>query len=235
MVIDARREPEPIPEGVEEIASEVVDAAVAVHRNLGPGLFENLYQQALTLEFERRGLEVSSEVPVRASYLGVELERWYRLDLLVEEAVIIEIKAVEKVNRAHEAQILTYLSLADCRLGFLLNFHAPLMKDGIHRRVLSPFVYLRGASCASWFGVPTQLHRPRRHSCLTSPFVDCIVPASWSASPRHVPSAFIAASTTWCRSAPRRTRTCSVLDDSNAIVRATWCQRSLNAASSPPS
>lgn len=136
-MIDApEREPEPLPPGVDRIAGEVVDAAIEVHRSLGPGLLERPYQQALLLEFEDRGIETSSEVPVPASYKGTELEARYRLDIVVEGSIIVEVKAVQDVTPVHEAQLLTYLNLTGHRLGFLLNFHAPLMKDGIHRRAL---------------------------------------------------------------------------------------------------
>lgn len=136
MTLSRAREPDPIPDHVEEIAGEVVDAAVAVHRALGPGLVESLYQQALSLELEDRELEVASEVPVKASYSGVELDGHYRLDLVVEDAVVLELKVVEQIHSVHEAQLLTYLHLTGIRVGFLLNFQMPLMRDGIHRRVL---------------------------------------------------------------------------------------------------
>lgn len=136
MIDGPEGEPEPLPARLDEIAGEIVDAAIEVHRSLGPGLLERLYQQSLLLEFKARGIEASSEVPIPASYKGVELEGRYRLDIVVEGAIVVEVKAVDKVSPAHEAQLLTYLNLTDHRLGFLLNFHAPLMKDGIYRRAV---------------------------------------------------------------------------------------------------
>lgn len=127
---------EPIPQEVEAVATELVDAALTVHRHLGPGLLESLYQQALVEELTRRQVPVLSEVPVRASYRGRELDGHFRLDLLVDDAVIVEVKAVEEIHPTHEAQLLTYLSLTGHRVGFLINFQTELMKDGIHRRVL---------------------------------------------------------------------------------------------------
>lgn len=125
-----------IPQATETTAAEIVDAAIRVHIELGPGLLERLYRQALAYELGIRGLEVRTEVPVPSRYRDIALDGFFRLDLQVEEDVVVEVKAVETLLPVHEAQLLTYLRLTDQRLGFLLNFHVDRMKDGIRRFVL---------------------------------------------------------------------------------------------------
>jgi len=120
---------------IDEIASAVVDSAIEVHRNLGPGLLESVYEVCLEQELISAGLKVSRQVPVPIIYKGVKMEKAFYIDLLVEEEIIIELKVVEKVLPVHEAQLISYLKLADKRLGFLMNFNAPLMKNGIKRRI----------------------------------------------------------------------------------------------------
>lgn len=120
----------------ERVAASIVDSAVKVHRALGPGLLESVYGACLAHELRQRGLGVETQVPVPIRYEGLVLEGGLRLDLLVEDLAIIELKAVEKLLPVHEAQLLTYLKLAQRRLGFLLNFNVPLMKSGISRFVL---------------------------------------------------------------------------------------------------
>ncbi len=120
---------------IEEIGKQIVDSAVKVHRALGPGLLESAYQFCLTYELRKRGLHVETEVPQPVVYDGQRLDVGYRLDMLVEDAVIIENKAVETLLPIHEAQLLTYLRLRDCRLGYLINWNVPLIKDGIKRMV----------------------------------------------------------------------------------------------------
>jgi len=116
-----------------EVAREVVDASVQVHRALGPGLLERVYQRALMHELQLRGLSVASEVALHASYRGLDLGCAYRCDLTVEGRLLVEVKALEKLTPAHRRQTLTYLRLSGLRLALLLNFGAPLMRDGIHR------------------------------------------------------------------------------------------------------
>jgi GxxExxY protein len=122
-------------EEIEEVGREVVDAAVTVHRALGPGLLESAYQACLTHELRSRKLDVRCEVELPIAYRGIEVSAGHRIDMLVNGAVIIENKAVEKVLPVHTAQLLTYLRLTECRLGYLLNWFVPLMKDGITRLV----------------------------------------------------------------------------------------------------
>lgn len=120
---------------IEEVAKQIVDAAIKVHRALGPGLLESAYQKCLTHELRQRGLRVECEVQQPLVYEGLLIDAGYRLDMLVEDTVIIENKTVEGLLPVHQAQLLTYLKLRDCRLGFLLNWNVALMKDGIKRMV----------------------------------------------------------------------------------------------------
>jgi len=127
---------EPIPPDTERVATEVVDAALKVHKALGPGLLESVYETCLVYELEKRGLGVAKQVTLPIVYDGRKLDGGLRLDLVIENRVIVEVKAVEKANPVFEAQLLTYLRLSGLRLGFLINFTVPLIKDGIKRMVV---------------------------------------------------------------------------------------------------
>ncbi|MBW4677742.1 MAG: GxxExxY protein [Desmonostoc geniculatum HA4340-LM1] len=118
-----------------EIAKEIVDAAYKVHTTLGPGLLESVYQAVLEYELRKRGLGVEREQPIPVVYEDIHLEVGFRADLIVENKVIIELKSVEAVHPVHKKQLLTYLCLANKRLGLLINFGAFLIKDGISRVV----------------------------------------------------------------------------------------------------
>ena len=118
-----------------EIATQVVDAAYKIHTELGPGLLESAYETILAYELKKRGLSVTRQQPVPISYDGIDLEVGYRADLIVENKVIIELKSIEKIAPVHKKQVLTYLKLADKRLGLLINFGAVLIKHGITRIV----------------------------------------------------------------------------------------------------
>jgi GxxExxY protein len=118
-----------------DVSGAVVHAAFKVHSALGPGLLESAYQQCLAYELKRNGLQIRTEVPVPVVYDQVKLEAGYRLDLLVENSVIVEIKAVDALAPIHRAQLLSYLRLMDRQLGLLINFHVPLIRDGIVRVV----------------------------------------------------------------------------------------------------
>lgn len=122
-------------EPVERIAHQVVDAALTVHRALGPGLLETVYEQCLAYELGRRDVPVRRQISMPVVYSGLALEVGYRLDMLVGEAVVVEVKSVEALSRLHEAQLLTYLKLADKRLGLLINFNVVLLKHGLRRLV----------------------------------------------------------------------------------------------------
>ena len=127
---------EPIPESVERIGREIVDAALAVHRALGPGLLESVYETCLAEELKRRGLAPERQVSVPVVYGDVRMETGFRLDLLVEGSVVVEIKSIDALASLHRAQVLTYLRFSGRRLGFLFNFNAPLLKNGLQRLVV---------------------------------------------------------------------------------------------------
>jgi GxxExxY protein len=116
-------------------SGQVVDAAIRVHSALGPGLLESAYEACLAFELRKRGLRVLTQVPLAVVYEGVRIELGYRVDLLVDDAVVIELKAMEKVLPVHEAQLLSYLRLNDYPVGLLINFHELHLKDGIKRLV----------------------------------------------------------------------------------------------------
>lgn len=126
----------PLPRRTEEIARSTINAAFAVHKALGPGLLESVYEHCLADEIEFQGLRVQRQLPLPVIYRERRIEAGYRLDLLVEGAVIVEVKAVEALAPVHTAQLLTYLRLADLRLGLLINFDVALLKEGLRRVVL---------------------------------------------------------------------------------------------------
>ena len=117
------------------IGREVVDAAVKIHSALGPGLLETVYEVVLAKELQRRGLKVERQVAVSIEFGGMKFDEGFRADIIVEEKVLLELKAVEQLSKVHLRQLFTYLKLRELRLGFLLNFGAPLMKDGIKRMI----------------------------------------------------------------------------------------------------
>ena len=116
-----------------EISNKILGCAIEVHKQLGPGLLESAYQECLFFELKEQGLKVRKEVPMPITYKDVKLDHGYRIDLLVEEKVVIEIKTVETLNDVHTAQVLTYLKLGGYKLGLLLNFHVSILKNGIKR------------------------------------------------------------------------------------------------------
>lgn len=116
-----------------QIAKEVVDAAVKVHSKLGPGLLETVYEVVLARELDRRGLRVERQVPIPIEYDGFQFEEGFRVDMIVGDKVILELKSVERLEKVHSKQLFTYLKLTDKRLGLLLNFGASLMHEGIKR------------------------------------------------------------------------------------------------------
>ncbi len=116
-----------------EIGKIVVDCAFQVHTRLGPGLLESVYEVALAYELRKRGLAVERQVPIPVVYDGILFDEGFRADLIVAGLVIIELKSVEAVHPVHKKQLLTYLKLADKRLGYLINFGAELIKDGLSR------------------------------------------------------------------------------------------------------
>ena len=119
----------------ERLAREVVDAAFTVHTRLGPGLLESVYETVLEFELKKRGLHVDRQVPIALRYDNLYLQEAFKADLIVGNKLIIELKSIEKVLPVHKKQLLTYLSLSDKKLGLLINFGAPLIKEGIVRLV----------------------------------------------------------------------------------------------------
>jgi GxxExxY protein len=120
----------------DRLTEGIISAAIEVHRALGPGLLESAYRICLCHELRLRGLMVETERPLPVHYKGVALDCGYKLDLLVENKVVVELKPVDKIHPVHEAQLLTYLRLNAWQVGLILNFNAPVLKDGIKRRVL---------------------------------------------------------------------------------------------------
>ena len=118
------------------LTDRIIGAAIEVHKALGPGLLESVYEPCLCHELQLRGLRFDRQVEIPAEYKGVKLDCGYRLDILVEGKVIVEVKSVEALLPIHEAQLLTYLHLAGKRVGLLINFNTPVLKKGIIRRVL---------------------------------------------------------------------------------------------------
>lgn len=126
----------PIAEDVEKVASDVIEAAFRVHRALGPGLLESVYEACLCYELSKLKVPFQHQVDLPVQYESVRLESGLRIDLLVGDCVVVELKAVEKILPLHKAQLLTYLKLTNNRLGLLINFNTQLLKDGIDRVVL---------------------------------------------------------------------------------------------------
>ncbi len=120
---------------IEEIGRNIVHSAIKVHKALGPGLLESVYQKCLAYELEKTGLTVVCEVPLPVKYETVVIDAGFRIDMMIQRTVIVENKTVDKIAPIHEAQLLTYLKLTNLKLGFLLNWNVPLMKDGIKRMV----------------------------------------------------------------------------------------------------
>ena len=122
-------------EKLNEIGGIILDAAITVHRELGPGLLESAYQLAMKRELELRGLTVKAGVPVELTYKNEPLGKAYEIDLLVEDEIVIENKSVDLMNPVFQFQVITYLKLYNKRLGYLINFNVPLLKDGFKRIV----------------------------------------------------------------------------------------------------
>ncbi len=119
------------------LTEQVIGAAIEVHRHLGPGLLESAYLKCLARELRLREILFQTEVTLPVEYKGLRLESGFRIDVLVAEKVIIEVKSVEKIEPVHEAQLLTYLRLSGCPVGLLINFNVPVLKSGIIRRAMT--------------------------------------------------------------------------------------------------
>ena len=126
----------PVPPDVEKVGKAVLDAAYKVHTALGPGLLESVYETVLAYELEKRALQIVRQMPLPVVYESITFDEGYRADLVVEGKVIVELKSVERLMPVHQKQLLTYLRLTGLRLGFLINFNVPRLKDGIQRIVV---------------------------------------------------------------------------------------------------
>jgi GxxExxY protein len=129
-------EHEPIPEDVNRIATQIVDAALRAHSALGPGLLESVYEACLAHELRKRGLTVECQHPIPVRYDGIQFDESFRIDLLVQGCVIVELKTTSDDHPIHKAQLMTYLKRTRLRLGFLVNFNKKCIKDGIERIAL---------------------------------------------------------------------------------------------------
>jgi len=118
-----------------DISGKIIGAAIEVHKHLGPGLLESAYEECLCCELDLRGIKFQRQVPLPLNYKGLKLDCGYRLDLLVEDKVVVELKTVEAIAPIHEAQMLTYLKLRDLRIGLIINFNVRLLVEGVRRLV----------------------------------------------------------------------------------------------------
>ena len=125
-----------LPEDIDTVARTTVDCAFRVHQQLGPGLLESVYEVCLAHELTKAGLRFERQLALPVVYDGLKLEAGLRLDFLIENMLVVELKAVEQLLPVHQAQVLTYLKLSSKRLGLLINFNTPLFKDGIRRLAL---------------------------------------------------------------------------------------------------
>ena len=121
---------------LQDLTEQVIGAAIEVHKQLGPGLLESAYEECLCHELHLRGISFKRQVPLPVEYKGIKLDCGYKLDILVEDAVILELKCVEKVLPIHEAQLLTYLKMTGKKVGFILNFNVAVLSRGLVRKVL---------------------------------------------------------------------------------------------------
>lgn len=126
----------PLSENENRIAKEIYDIAFKIHRHLGPGLLESVYEKCFCYELQSRGIDFSRQVSVPIAYETLIVEDGLRIDILVEDKIIVELKAQENCHPVWEAQLLSYLKLTGRRLGYIINFHVPLIKDGIKRMIL---------------------------------------------------------------------------------------------------
>ena len=121
----------------DSFTAKIIGAAIEVHKALGPGLLESTYEKSLLHELNLRGLSVKSQVTLPIYYKDIQIKHGYKIDLIIEEKVVVEIKCVEKISNVHEAQILTYMRHAKIRRGLLINFNVYLLKDGLKRYILN--------------------------------------------------------------------------------------------------
>ena len=132
----------PLPAGYEKLTEHIIGCGIAVHREFGPGLIEPIYQPCLVIELQQAGLRVEENRRLELHYKGRRIGKHYWIDLIVEDTVLIELKAVAALAPIHQAQVITYLKLTGCPLGLLMNFNVPILTDGI-RRVVHPQLYMK--------------------------------------------------------------------------------------------
>jgi len=123
---------------INKLTEKIIGAAIRVHRELGPGLLESAYEACLAFELAEQGLAVERQKPLPLIYRGIHIDCGYRIDLLVENAVVVELKTVDKILPIHEAQLLSYLKLSGCIVGLIINFNVVVLRDGIRRMVNGP-------------------------------------------------------------------------------------------------
>jgi GxxExxY protein len=121
---------------INELTGEIIGAAIEVHKTLGPGLLESIYEECLCIEFGKRSMPFERQKEINIEYKGVRLESKYRIDLVVSKMIVVELKTVDELAPIHEAQILSYLKLTGLKVGLLINFNVPILKEGIKRLVL---------------------------------------------------------------------------------------------------
>ena len=120
---------------LQQLSNTIIGAAIEVHRELGPGLLESVYEECLRVELESMGLKVKTQVDFPLTYKGIDTGKDFRIDMLVEDIFIVELKAVEMIKPLHEVQLLTYMKLADIHMGLLINFNVSVLKEGIKRKI----------------------------------------------------------------------------------------------------
>ena len=120
---------------INQLSSKIIVAAIQVHKALGPGLLESAYEECISHELSSQGLSIERQKPLAINYKGIKLDCGYRLDIVVENTIILELKSCEKIEPIHKAQLLTYLKLSGLNLGLILNYNVPVMRDGIVRLV----------------------------------------------------------------------------------------------------
>ncbi|MBP3712250.1 MAG: GxxExxY protein [Bacteroidaceae bacterium] len=131
---------------LQSLSNTIIGAAIEVHRELGPGLLESVYEECLRVELEKKGLKVETQVDFPLIYKGIETGKDFRIDLLVEDVFIVELKAVESIKPLHEVQLLTYMKLSGVHMGLLINFNVPVLKEGIKRKINGTFENKEGIS-----------------------------------------------------------------------------------------
>jgi GxxExxY protein len=118
-----------------QLSSDIIAAAIEVHKQMGPGLLESIYEQCFVFELKERGLKAESQIHLPLIYKGHQLSKDFIIDLLVENEIVVELKAIEEIHPVHEVQLVTYLKLANKKLGLLININVPILRDGIIRRI----------------------------------------------------------------------------------------------------